>query len=99
MKERVVRLFCQKKKLASASFANLQFWTEGKWHHCMDQTYSNGFTLLDLRVLQGGLQAREGIKKKRASKNMVAVQIIKLDQNENEVDSLKFFKGQNWVFP
>ena len=35
---------------------------------------------------------------KGASKNMVAVQIIKLDQNENEVDSLKFFKGHNWVF-
>ena len=58
----------------------------------------NGFMLLDLRVLQGGLQARERIKGKRASKNMVAVQIIKLDQNENEVDSLKFFKGHNWVF-
>ena len=26
---------------------------------------------------------------------MVAVQIIKLDQNENEVDSLKFFKEIN----
>ena len=28
---------------------------------------------------------------------MVAVQIIKLDQDENEVDSLNFFKGHNWV--
>ena len=35
---------------------------------------------------------------KRASKNMVAVQILKLDQNEKEVDSLKIFKGHNWVF-
>ena len=28
----------------------------------------------------------------RASKDMVAVQIFKLDQNEKEVDSLKNFK-------
>ena len=35
---------------------------------------------------------------KRVSKNMVAVQILKLDQNEKEVDSLKIFKGHNWVF-
>ena len=35
---------------------------------------------------------------KGASKNMVAVQTIKLDQNENEVDSLKNFKGHNRVF-
>ena len=58
----------------------------------MNQKYANGCMLLDLEVLQGGLQARERIKEKRASKNMVAVQIIKLDQNENEVDSLKIFK-------
>ena len=64
----------------------------------MDQKYSNGFMLLDLRVLQCGLQARERIKGKRASKNMVAAQIIKLDQNEDEVDSLKIFKGHNYVF-
>ena len=46
----MVRLVCQNKKLASASFANLQFWTEGKWHQCMDQKSPNGFMLLDLRV-------------------------------------------------
>ena len=34
----------------------------------------------------------------RVSKDMVAVQIFKLDQNEKEVDSLKIFKGHNWVF-
>ena len=27
-----------------------------------------------------------------------AVQITKLDQNEKEVDSLKIFKEQHWVF-
>ena len=32
---------------------------------------------------------------KRASKDMVVVQILKLDQNENEVDSLKKFKIHN----
>ena len=39
-----------------------------------------------------GLQVGEIIKGQRVSKNMVAVQTIKLVQNENEVDSLKFFK-------
>ena len=29
---------------------------------------------------------------------VVAVQITMLDQNEKEVDSLKYFKGQLWVF-
>ena len=27
-----------------------------------------------------------------------AVENTQLGQNENEVDSLKFFKGYNWVF-
>ena len=35
---------------------------------------------------------------RRASKNMVAVQILKLDQNEDEVDSLKIFKEQPWMY-
>ena len=48
--------------------------------------------LLDLWVLQGGLQVGKGIKSQSASKNMVAVQTIKLVQNEKEVDSLKIFK-------
>ena len=34
----------------------------------------------------------------RASKDMVAVQIFKLDQNEDEVVSLKIFKEQPWIF-
>ena len=34
---------------------------------------------------------------KGASKNVFAVQIIKMGQNGNEVDSLKIFKGHNWV--
>ena len=58
----------------------------------MNQKFSNGCMLLDLGVLQGGLQVGKGIKSQRASKNMVVVQTIKLDQNENEVDSLKNFK-------
>ena len=66
MDERVVRSLGQKKKLASASFANLQFWTEGKWHQCMDQNSPNGFMLLDLRVLQGGLQVGKGNYSKRS---------------------------------
>ena len=35
---------------------------------------------------------------KRVSKNMVAVQSTKLDQNEDEVDLLKIFKEHSWVF-
>ena len=53
MYERVVKLFCQKEKLASASFAKLQFWTGSKWHHYMDQKWSKECMLLDLGVLQG----------------------------------------------
>ena len=34
----------------------------------------------------------------RAKFNRDAVQITKLDQNEKEVDSLKFFKVHHWVF-
>ena len=30
--------------------------------------------------------------------NRVAVEITRLDQNEKEVDSLKCFKEQHWVF-
>ena len=33
-----------------------------------------------------------------ATKMVVAVQTIQLDQNEAEVDSLKFFKDHHWVF-
>ena len=33
-----------------------------------------------------------------AKLNRVAVEITRLDQNEKEVDSLKFFKGYHWVF-
>ena len=51
------RSYGQNQKLVSASFAKLQFWTEEKWSHCMHLKSSKGSTLLDLRVLQGGLQA------------------------------------------
>ena len=56
---------------------------------------SNEPNLLDLRVWQGTLQAGERIKGQRASNNMDAVQTIMLDQNEDEVDSLKIFKEQH----
>ena len=55
----MARSFGQNQKLASASFANLQFWTERKRPYYMHLKSSNGSTLLDLRVLQGGLQAGE----------------------------------------
>ena len=38
------------------------------------------------------------LKGQRASKDMFAVQTIMLDQNEDEVDSLKKFKEQPWIF-
>ena len=34
----------------------------------------------------------------RARKNMVAVQITRLDQRAKEDDLLKFFKEHSWVF-
>ena len=33
-----------------------------------------------------------------AKLNRVVVENTRLDQNENEVDSLKFFKEQPWIF-
>ena len=54
MQVMMARSFGQNQKLASASFAKLQFWTERKRSHCMHLKSSNGSTLLDLRVLQGG---------------------------------------------
>ena len=92
MQERVVRLFGQKQKLASVSLTKLQFWTESKWHCCKHLESSNGSTLLDLRVWQGGLPVEKEIMDIGATKMVVAVEIIKLVQNEDEVDSLKFFK-------
>ena len=92
MNKRVVRLVCEKHKLVSAGFAKLQIWTGCEWHYFMNQKYANGCMLLDLGVQHGGLQVGERIQGQRASKNMVAVQTIILDQNEDEVDSLKIFK-------
>ena len=48
--------------------------------------------LLDLRVWQGGLLVEKVIMDIGAIKMVVAVQILKLDQNGNEVDPLKFLK-------
>ena len=98
MQERVVRLVGQKQKLASVSLTKLQFWTESKWHCCKHLESSNGSTLLDLRVWQGELPVGEIIMDIGATKMVVAVQIIKLVQNGNEVDSLNIFKEQPWIF-
>ena len=54
--------------------------------------------LLDLRVWQGELPVEKGIMDIGAIKMVVAVQIIKLVQNGNEVDSLNIFKEQPWIF-
>ena len=98
MIQRVVRIVCQKLKLVSVSFAKLQFWTEGKGHNFMNQECSNESNLLDLRVWQGGLPVEKVIMDIGAIKMVVAVQIIKLVQNGNEVDSLNIFKEQPWIF-
>ena len=50
------RSYGQNQKLVSASFAKLQFWTERKRVYCIHLKTSNESTLLDLRVLKGGLQ-------------------------------------------
>ena len=54
--------------------------------------------LLDLRVWQGGLPVEKVNMDIEAIKMVVAVQIIKLVQNGNEVDSLKIFKEKPWIF-
>ena len=61
----------------------------------MNQKYANGCMLLDLRVWQGGLPVEKVIMDIGATKMVVAVQILKLDQNGKEVDSLKFLKEQH----
>jgi hypothetical protein len=45
-----------KEKLASASFAKLQYWTDYAGSHLVDLNGANGVDLLELRVLLGGLQ-------------------------------------------
>ena len=61
------RSYGQNQKLVSASFAKLQFWTERKRVYCMHLKSSNESTLLDLRVLKGGLQVgkRSGLLEQR----------------------------------
>ena len=56
MQKMVARLLRQNLKLVSASFAKLQFWTERKRVYFMYFKTSSESTLLDLRVLKGGLQ-------------------------------------------
>ena len=85
-------------KLVSASLAEFQFWTGNKWHYFMNQKHANGCMLLDLGVQHRGLQEGERIKGQRASNNMVAVQTIMMNQNGDEVDSLKIFKEHPWIF-
>ena len=46
----------------------------------------------------GRATSRRKLRVIRVKKNMVAVQITKLDQNAKEVDSLNFFKEHHWVF-
>ena len=50
------------------------------------------------RGLVGLSTSRKKHKIIGAKLNRVVVEITRLDQNENEVDSLKFFKEQHWVF-
>ena len=68
----MVRSFGQNQKLASASFAKLQLWAERKRSHCMHLNSSNGSTLLDLRVLQGGLPA--GKSSRSLEQNKIGLQ-------------------------
>ena len=51
-----------------------------------------------LRGLVGLSTSRRKHKFIGAKLNRVVVEITRLDQNENEVDSLKFFKEQPWIF-
>ena len=55
MIEMVVKLFCEKRKLANASFTEIQFWTETSEGFLVDSQSSKGADLLELRVLLEGL--------------------------------------------
>ena len=63
----------------------------------MHQKYANWVQSPGLKGFEGRATSRKKLKVTRAKKNKVAVQITKLDQNEKEVDSLKFFKEHHWV--
>ena len=51
----LVGLVGRNTKLASASFAEKQFWTEHIWNYLVDQKGSKGANLLVLRVYLEGL--------------------------------------------
>ena len=51
-----------------------------------------------LRGFVGLTTSRRKYKVTRAKFIRDAVEITRLDQNEKEVDSLKFFKEHEWVF-
>jgi hypothetical protein len=55
MVEMLVKLVCEKRKLASASFEEFQFWTETTGNYLLNLSYANGAGLLDLRVWLEGL--------------------------------------------
>ena len=50
MTEMMVELVCEKRKLANASFTEIQFWTETSEGFLVDLENSNGADLQDLRV-------------------------------------------------
>jgi hypothetical protein len=52
---RVVGLVCEKRKLASASFTEIQYWTESSEEYLVDLNVANEADLLDLRFLLEGL--------------------------------------------
>jgi hypothetical protein len=52
---KVVKFDGHKEKLASASFAKLQFWTDYAGSYLVDLNGANGVGLLELRVLLEGL--------------------------------------------
>ena len=55
MVEMMVWLVCEKRNLASASFAGFQFWTENIEIYLVDLNEAIGADLMDLRVWLEGL--------------------------------------------
>ena len=94
----MARSLGQNQKLVSASFAKLQFWTEGEMVSLHAPKICQWVQSPGLKSLVGRATSRKKLRVIRAKENMLAVQITNLDQNAKEVDSLKFFKEQHWVF-
>ena len=92
------RSYGQNQKLVRASFAKLQFWTERKRVYCMHLKSSNESTLLDLRVLKGGLQVGKSLGLLEQRKLWLQYKSPNWTRMQKRLIHSNFFKEHHWVF-